>query len=191
VWSAHEEDQALLADTTLAGGLPVRDASGTRFGVYLNDATGSKMGVFLATQVALGQATCRKDKRPSYGVSVSLKNTAPADAATSLSDYVTGDGIYGVRPGNMKVVLSVYGAPGMQDLGVTRDGEVIDYHPATDSTYPVSAVGIELAPGETTVLHFNWLGERPDTASLIAQMTPGILVTETGIANVTCGSPLW
>ncbi|TFB95890.1 DUF4012 domain-containing protein [Cryobacterium sp. HLT2-28] len=191
VWSAHAEDQALLADTTLAGGLPVSDASGTRFGVYLNDATGSKMGVYLDTNVDLGQATCRNDKRPSYGVSVTLTNTAPADAATSLSDYVTGAGFYGVPPGNVKTVLSVYGAPGMQNLGVTRDGAVIDYHPATDATYPVSSLGIELAPGESAVLHFNWLGDRADSASLIAQMTPGIHTTETGVANVTCESPLW
>ena len=191
VWSAHEKDQALLADTTLAGGLPVSDASATRFGVYLNDATGSKMGVYLDTKVTLGQVTCRKDERPNYGVTLTLTNTAPADAATSLSGYVTGAGIYGVTPGNMKTVVSVYGVPGMQNLGVTRDGAVVSYHPATDTTYPVSALSVELAPGESTVLEFGWLGERADKSSLVARMTPGINQNETRLVDTSCESALW
>ncbi|TFC18201.1 DUF4012 domain-containing protein [Cryobacterium algoritolerans] len=191
VWSAHPEDQAVLADTTLAGGLPVSDATGTRFGVYLNDGTGAKMGMYLDTKVTLGQVTCRKDGRPNYGVTVTLTNTAPADAATSLSDYVTGAGVYGVAPGNVKTVVSVYGVPGMQNLGVTRDGAVVGYHPATDSSYPVSALSVELAPGESTVLEFGWLGERPDKSSLIAQMTPGINQNETRLVDSSCESALW
>jgi hypothetical protein len=191
VWNASAEDQAVLADTTLAGGLPVSDSETTRFGVYLNDATGAKMDTYLDVQVALGQVTCRKDARPNYGLSVTLKNTAPADAAIALPAYVTGGGGFGVTPGNVKTVLSVYGVPGMQNLGVTRDGAVVGYHPATDSTYPVSAVSVELAPGESAVLEFGWLGDKPDKSSLIAQMTPGINTNETRELDSSCESALW
>jgi hypothetical protein len=191
VWSAHDDDQAVLKDTTLAGGLPVSDEGATRFGVYMNDGTGAKMGAYLDSKVDLGQVTCRKDKRPSYGVSVTLSNTAPADAATALSDYVTGAGLYGVTPGNVRTVISVYGAPGMENLGMTRDGVAVAYHPATDSGYPVSATTVELVPGQTTVLHFRFLGPKPSTAELVAQMTPGIHMQETGVAGISCESPLW
>ncbi|MBC7761563.1 MAG: DUF4012 domain-containing protein, partial [Candidatus Saccharibacteria bacterium] len=80
LWSGHPAEQAVLADTTFAGGLPVSDAANKRFGVYLNDATGAKMGYFLAVKTAVGQANCRKDGRASYSVEVTLTNTAPSDA---------------------------------------------------------------------------------------------------------------
>lgn len=186
VWSAHEEDQVVLADTTLAGGLPVSDDDVMRFGVYLNDATGAKMDTYLDVGVAVGQATCRQDKRPSYGVEVTLINTAPADAGKSLPAYVTGGGHFGVKPGNVKTMVFVYGAPGMQNLGMTRDKEAVGYHPATDSTYPVSSIAVELAPGESTVLRFDWLGAEPFAGELKAQMTPVINLPETQKLRIAC-----
>lgn len=190
VWNADEEDQAVLADTTLAGGLPVSDTDTTRFGVYLNDATGAKMDTYLDVQIELGQATCRKDERPNYGVVVTLTNTAPVDAATSLPAYVTGGGAFGVAPGNVKTMVSVYGVPGMQNLGMTRDGAAVGFHPATDSTYPVSTVGVDLEPGESTVLHYAWLGEKPFTGELVAQATPGVNRNETRMMKTSCEFPL-
>ena len=191
IWSAREEDQAVLADTTLAGGLPVSDESASRLGVYLNDATGAKMGMYLRMQVATGQVTCRKDERPNYGMTLTLTNTAPADAATALSDYVTGAGNFGVMPGNVKTVVAAYGAPGMQNLGITRDGSVVGYHPATDSSHPVSAIEVELAPGESTVLHFGWLGLEPSSAPIVVQSTPVIHLNETRELDLGCKSALW
>ena len=191
VWSAHEGDQKLLAGTTLSGGLPVSDNNATRFGVYLNDATGAKMGMYLDMQVALGQVTCRKDKRSNYGVTVTLSNIAPTDAASTLSDYVTGGGVYGVAPGSVKTIVVVYGAPGMQNLGITKDDSIVPYHPATDSSYPVSAITVELAPGESTVLHFGWLGLEPSSAPIVAQLTPVIHLNKTRELDLGCESALW
>ena len=190
VWNADEADQAVLADTTLAGGLPISDDETTRFGVYLNDATGAKMDTYLDVQVELGRAVCRKDERPTYGVAVTLRNTAPVDAATSLPAYVTGGGAFGIAPGNVKTMVSVYGKPGMQNLGMTRDGVPVAYHPATDSTYPVSTAGVDLAPGESTVLRYEWLGDQPFTGALEAQVTPGINRNETRIMKMSCELPL-
>lgn len=187
VWSAHKDDQAVLADTTLAGGLPVSDGETKRFGVYLNDATGSKMDLYLEVKLGLGQVTCRQDGRPNYTVGVTLTNTAPKDAATALPEYVTGGGVFGVQPGNIKTVVSVYGAPGMENLGMTRDGKAVPYHPATDSTYPVSLLDVELKPGKTAVLQSNWLGAKPFTGKLVAQSTPFIKLNPVETIRPSCG----
>lgn len=186
VWSAHEEEQTVLADTTIAGGLPVSDSAEKNFGVYFNDGTGSKMDSYLDVKYAVGQATCRQDRRPTYGVDVTLTNTAPADAATSLPGYVTGGGSYGVPAGNIKTMVAAYGAPGMDNLGMTRDGAEIPYHPATDEGYPVSSLDVELAPGESTVLHFEWLGAEPFDGELFVQSTPLISLPETTVLKVEC-----
>ena len=172
VWSADEGEQKMLAGTTLQGELPTSTATTTRFGAYLNDATGAKMDVYLDVDLGVGQATCREDGRPIYRVEVALANTAPSDAAATLSDYVTGGGNNGVSPGNIKTIVSIYGAPDMQNLGMTRDGAAVGYQPAVDSTYPVSLIGVELAPGESTLLQFDWLGAGAFAGKTVIQTTP-------------------
>lgn len=189
VWSADKADQSVLAGTTLAGELPTSDAEATRFGVYLNDATGAKMGTYLDVKVGVGQSTCRNDKRPNYGVDVTLTNVLTPEKATSLPAYVSGEAHYGVPIGSVKTLVSVYGAPDMQNLGLTRDGTETGYHPATDSTYPVSQASVELAPGESTVLHYSWLGGAPSNGRLLAETTPVMRAHETSTITVDCPAP--
>lgn len=186
VFSTHEEDQAVLADTTIAGGLPVSTTDTKTLGVYFNDAGGTKMDTYLDVKMAAGQVTCRNDLRPEFGLDVTLTNTAPADAATSLPEYVVGDNSFGVPPGNVKTLVSVYGASDMQNLGVLRDGAEAPYHPATDATYPVSTIAVELAPGESTVLSFDWLGAEPFDGELAVQSTPIIHLPETETLDFSC-----
>ena len=186
VYSASEGEQALLADTTLAGGLPTSTPLEKNFGIYLNEAGGTKMDTYLDMALAVGQVSCRNDKRPEYGIEVVLTNTAPADAAASLSRYVTGGGMFGVSPGNIKTLISAYGSPELQNLGVTRDGVKAPYLPATDAGYQVSGITVELAPGESTVLRFGWLGAGPFVGSLSIQATPTVGLPAVEILKETC-----
>ncbi|WP_104083268.1 DUF4012 domain-containing protein [Cryobacterium sp. Y11] len=186
IWNADEAEQAVLAGTTLAGGRPVSDDKTNRFGLYLNDLTGAKMDFYLDVTSALGQRTCRKDLRPQYALEVTVTNTAPADAATTLPAYVTGRNISGVPLGNIKTMVSAYGTPEMYNLGVTRDGVDAPYTPGTDAMYPVSSIVVELAPGDSTVLRFDWLGPEPFTGELALRSTPLIELHETGSLNLRC-----
>jgi hypothetical protein len=186
IWSAGEEDQAILADTTLAGTLPISDGNAQRFGLYFNDATGAKMDTYLDVATRVGQMTCRNDERPNFAVEVTLTNTAPVDAATTLPVYVTGGGLYGVAPGNVKTIASVYGAPGLENLGMKQDGQEILYLPTTDEAYPVSAATVELAPGQSTVLRYDWLGLAPFHGEVELKMTPVIHRNETMKLEMHC-----
>ena len=186
IWSAHEEDQELLAGTTLTGDLPVSDASAERIGVYFNDATGAKMNTFLDTRIDLGEVTCRDDGRPCYAVDVTLTNTAPLDANVSLPGSVTGPGTYGVVRGNIKTIILVYGPPDSQNLGVTRGGESVLYHPASDSGYPVSQLAVELAPGETSTTRFYLIGADAEHGELEVVHTPVLNLLESQRVKVGC-----
>ncbi|TFD83898.1 DUF4012 domain-containing protein [Cryobacterium lactosi] len=186
VWSSSEGEQAILADTSLAGSLPISDDATQRFGLYLNDATGAKMGTYLDVNSSIGQVTCRNDRRPNYTVEVTLTNTAPADAATVLPRYVTGGGVFGVAPGNVKTIVSVYAAPDMQNLGLSQDGQPVPYLPASDDGYQVSAIAIELSPGQSTVLRYNWLGPQQFAGENELQMTPVIHRNETKKLDIGC-----
>ncbi|TFC24400.1 DUF4012 domain-containing protein [Cryobacterium sp. TMT1-3] len=186
VYNADPAEQAILHGTTLAGARPISDDMTNRFGLYLNDGTGAKMDLYLDVQTAIGQQTCRKDLRPQYALEVTLTNTAPADAATTLPAYVTGGGAFGVPLGNIKTMVSGYGTPEVQNLGLTRDGAEVPYHPAIDAGYAVSTIGIELAPGESTVLRFNWLGPKPFSGNLELRSTPLIALNETASLDFSC-----
>ncbi|MET0725308.1 MAG: DUF4012 domain-containing protein, partial [Leifsonia sp.] len=122
VWNADVEEQAVLAGTTIAGGLPESTDAEQAFGVYLNDMTGSKMDPYLDVQFGAATVTCRNDGLPNYEIVVKLTNTAPADAATSLPTYVTGGGEYGTPPGSIRTSVHVYSAQGTYNLGVMLNG---------------------------------------------------------------------
>ena len=186
VWNADEVDQEVLADTTLAGSLPVSDAATQRFGLFLNDATGAKMDTYLDVAPSVGKITCRNDTRPNYSVEVKFTNNAPADAGTSLPRYVTGSGTYGVIPGNIKTIASVYAAPELQNLGLTVDGQDVPFLPATDDGYQVSSVTLELAPGQSAVVRYNWLGSQAATDEIELRSTPVIHRNETNKLEMAC-----
>ncbi|MHA7987745.1 DUF4012 domain-containing protein [Rathayibacter sp. CAU 1779] len=159
VWSAHPEEQTSLAQTSLAGGLPTSTDGSQRFGVYLNDATGAKMDYYLRATVAVGRALCRADGKPNIAVAVTLTNTAPKDAATSLPAYVTGGGAFGVAPGNVATQIAVYAPPQAAWLGTTVGGENVTAKAAVDDGRSVSRYTMLLAPGESKTVRFDFLAD--------------------------------
>jgi hypothetical protein len=190
IWSSHEEDQAVLSDSTLSGALPVSDDETQAFGLYFNDATAAKMDPYLKIDVATAQAVCRNDRLPNYSIRVTLTNTAPADAAAVLPAYVTGDGGSGVPPGGIRTNVALYGAPGTFNLGVLRDGQAAQYHPASDSGYTLSKLQVELAPGESTVLDFQFLGGDAQPKKMVVEHTPLVYSLETSNVDLGCENAL-
>lgn len=190
LWSAHPDDQTVLETTTLAGGLPVSTDQNALFGVYLNDSTGAKMDYYLETAVAVGQAVCRNDGLVTAAAEVTLTSTAPSDAGTALPAYVTGDGIYGVPPGNTSTIVSVYGPPGAINLGATSSAEGFRMLTTMDTGYPVTRFQIELAPGETRTAAVSMLLPADFDGQVDVVMTPGVNAPVTQRLASTCGLPL-
>ncbi|MFP3345648.1 hypothetical protein R0J87_24505, partial [Halomonas sp. SIMBA_159] len=75
------------------GALPDDDIQ-THVGILVNDTTGGKMDFYADADITTSIGTC--DGEPTTQVTVTWKNDAPTDAATSLPAYVTADGLYGV-----------------------------------------------------------------------------------------------
>lgn len=190
IWSGNGDEQKSLEQTTLAGGLPVSSATAQRFGVYLNDRTMAKMDYYLHTSVGLGQATCRADKRPTYAVSVTVKSTAPADAASALPAYVLGGEGAGVPLGSISTAVSVYAPAGSTLVGAVSDGKQYAVNWGTVGGHPVGQVSIVLAPGQATTVQLQFLGKSAFSGELSAQTTPGVHVTETRRLDFNCESAL-
>jgi hypothetical protein len=188
VWSSAPAEQAILDGTTLNGDL-TQNGGQDRYGVYVNDATGSKMGAYLNYRLATADTTCRNDGRPFHDVELTVTSTAPADAATSLPAYVTGNGQFGVTPGNTRIIISFYGAADSQFVGIMREGETIPSQTAQDFGLPVTLTTVELAPGESTTLHVRFLAPEDFTTRSVTEMTPGVHEIETETLRFSCEFP--
>ncbi|WIE76146.1 DUF4012 domain-containing protein [Curtobacterium sp. MCSS17_007] len=190
LWSADEGEERLIAGTALAGELPTVSPDTRQFGVYLNDGTGSKMDYYLEKTVSVGSSVCRKDGRPTSAVEVTITNTAPADAATSLPEYVTGGGAFGTEPGKIKTLIAVYAPTDAVFLGASKDGQGVGVQTLTDDGHPVAQLQTLLAPGESVTFRVAWLGEaKYAKASTDAISTPGVEQTKALPLRFDCANP--
>ncbi|QNE35184.1 DUF4012 domain-containing protein [Leifsonia shinshuensis] len=175
IWSSRPAEQRVLADTTLAGGLPVSTPDNAALGVYFNDATGGKMDYYLGSSVSAGAKVCRADGRVTSRVEVTLSNRAPANAATTLSDYVTGGDLFGVARGSILTRIAFYGPQGGLLGGVRSGGAGLPSVTGSDGGRPVAVVEVELTPGESKTVDVEFLGT--------AQKRPGVTVAVTPTLN--------
>src|SRR5690606_39099554 len=79
-----------------------QDAGTTDFGVFVTDGTGSKMDFYATLDAAATWCSAEEAH-----LAVTIGNTAPRNAA-ELPWYITGGGVYGVTPGDIKTVAYIY-----------------------------------------------------------------------------------
>jgi len=187
-WSAHPDEQSVLATTALAGPAARQQAAGRHaYAVYLNDTTGGKMDTFLDVDFSTGVGACREDHRRTVEVTVTLTNTAPTDAGRRFPPLMTGGGNFGIPAGHIGTTVAV-SAPARAFIGgVAVDGELAGQVDAEDAGFPVSAYSVDLAPGETTTLAFRFIA--PDTTDITPTVlhTPLIVEPSIGTHTVDCG----
>lgn len=148
IWSADADEQSVLQGIGLTGELPQSTAGRAMWGVYLNDSTGAKMDYYLQNAISLGAAVCRQDERPTYQLTTRLESTAPADAATSLPAYVTGDGAFGVPAGTIRTNTFMYAPAGSVIYDVRVNGASTPFALSEHEGLPVAALTVDLQPNE-------------------------------------------
>lgn len=183
LWNADPEEQAVLDDTTLQGTLGSTDPAVTDFGVFVNDGTSSKMDYYM--ELSSDAGWCEAGRA---GLSVTLRNNAPADAA-SLPDYITGAGKHGIPAGEVETVTYVY-LPENATLissSTSGDGTSPGYGGGTDAGRQVVSWRTQLAPGEQLTLQLRV--ETPQTDRIVTRMTPTVNTEGATFLASSCGSP--
>ncbi|MBD7952467.1 MULTISPECIES: DUF4012 domain-containing protein [Oerskovia] len=153
VWSSHEDEQSMLADTVVSGDISSSDRAADTVGVFFNDATAGKMSYYLDSAVQHVSSECTASGRADT-FQVDLTSTAPADAATDLPWYVTGGGISGTPPGSIRTDLFLYPPRGGRILNVTADGTLAGSEVVENQGRAVATLPRELAPGQSTSVTF-------------------------------------
>ncbi|WP_223625959.1 DUF4012 domain-containing protein [Microbacterium sp. EST19A] len=186
IWSAHEDEEAVLAGSALGGTIPEDSADATYVGVLMNDATGAKMDYYTRASITTAVGTCQG--KATTQVRVTWTNTAPADAATSLPPYVTGDGVYGVAPGSVGTLIAVYGPEGSTPSHIDRDGAEEGVQTTTLGDRSVVQHDVLLAPGESTTITVEFQGEGAGERLTDALVTPLIEAPKISREELRCGS---
>jgi hypothetical protein len=146
LWSAHPDEQATLAETTIGAAFLSGDFPDA-VGVFLNDGTAGKLGYYLTTKVTVEELGC-SGADPTATVRLDLSYDPPDDLA-SLPVYVTGSSAAGLPVGVLATNVTVYlpvGSP-RQDLRL-GDGYV-GGKTATMAGRDVEVVTSLLEPGES------------------------------------------
>jgi hypothetical protein len=171
LWSAADEEQSIIRNYPLSGSIAGPSVPAAQFGVYFNDGTGAKMDYYVKRTVQLIKE-CPKDGYEQTTVRVTSTNTAPADAATSLPAYVTGDGVFGVPPGSVQTNIVAYGPVQAQVETAKLDGQKTEFAPYFHANRPVGVLAIRLAPGESKTVDFAF-------GKIVQHTEPNVVVTPT------------
>lgn len=188
LWSSRQNEQEIIADTSLAGSVHGVDSGGATFGLYFNDGTGAKMDYYLTRKVQL-QQSCRPEGYSSYTVTVDVTNHAPLDAASVLPAYVTGGGKYGVELGHIRTNYVFYGPAQAFVESASLNGNQISMGSGKHGQRPVGTVSVELGPGETGTLELTFSHVVQDSQPQL-QVTPSIQPSSeviTPFESAACG----
>ncbi|MDQ0824593.1 hypothetical protein QFZ60_000766 [Arthrobacter sp. B2I5] len=171
VWSANASEQSVIANYPLSGSVSGPSVSPAQFGVYFNDGTGAKMDYYIKRTVQLVQE-CPADGYEQTRVRITSTNTAPADAATSLPEYVTGGGAFGVPQGIVQTNIVAYGPVQANVESATDEGQKIPFAPYIHANRPVGVVAQQLAPSESKTVEFTF-------GKIVQHTEPNVVVTPT------------
>ncbi|MET4134192.1 DUF4012 domain-containing protein [Pseudarthrobacter sp. PvP090] len=171
VWSSADQEQSVIAKYPLSGSIAGQSVAPAQFGVYFNDGTGAKMDYLVKRTVQLLKK-CVVDGYEQTAVRITSTNTAPANAATSLPPYVTGDGAFGVPAGTVQTNVIAYGPVQANVETATVDGEKSDFAAHHHANRPLGMVTVTLPPGQSSTVELTF-------GKIVQHTEPNVVVTPT------------
>lgn len=171
LWSGTAEEQSVITKYPVGGSISGPSVAPAQFGVYFNDGTGAKMDYYVKRTVQLVKK-CDKDGYEQATVRITSTSTAPADAANSLSPYVTGAGAFGVPAGSVRTNVIAYGPVQSNVETAHVDGKKTDFAAHRHANRPVGAVTVTLAPGQSSTVELTF-------GKIVQHVEPSVVVTPT------------
>lgn len=171
---SFQSEQQGLAGSEVAGEIVTDPTAAPQVGFYLNDGTGAKMSYYLRYDVQVDATSCNGGKQGLTG-HARLVSDAPLDAA-SLPDYVTGAGVYDVKPGSQFVLVELYGPVGGEISKVQLNDKTIKGFPPVQSDgRGVSTVALDLKPRQVVDLTWQMTTGRQNSGDVQVGVTPSVV----------------
>lgn len=173
VHSFDAAEQEVLSGSEVAGELATGRAEQPEVTVALNDSTGAKMSYFLRYDVRVEATSCG-DGVQSYVGSAVLESTAPADAASTLPDYVTGGGLLGADPGTQFVNVQMFAPAGGSVTDLRVNSSRIESAVVDQDGRSVDTLAVQLEPGQKVRVGWRMTSGPDQVGATKVSVTPGI-----------------
>lgn len=170
IWSAHEEEQDLLAASSLGGALPHDDDHDVHVGVLLNDRTGAPLDAYAAATITTAFGVC--DGTPATQIRVTWTSAVPEEVAASAVAPEGG------APGDLRTLIAIYGPQGASARGGLT---------TTLDRRPVVQQDITIAPGESGTATATFTGAGSSDPLTRLHHTPMLEDPEILRADIDCG----
>jgi len=184
VWSAHPDEEATLAVTSLGSGF-LSGADDAAAGVFLDDGSAGKLDYFLTSTVTVEAPGCRepgaKGAAPAV-VRLDLAYDPPADIA-QYPRYVTGYSSTDLPKGVLQTNITVYSPVGGSIVEQRSGDAFVGGLDATEGRRQVSVLTSRLQPGEHVTYRFT---VPVVTGPLVVWTTPTL--TAPGIVRSECAA---
>jgi hypothetical protein len=180
LWSAHPEEQRILAPTALAGGLETGVTEDPQVGVYFNAALPYKLDYYLDYDTSVSSTRC-VNGRQELKVTVDLSSRVPP-TFKKLSQYVAPD-VPQFKRGSIVTTMYFFAPVGGSVQQLTVDGEKQEFAPQRLESRPVFARTVAIKPGRSSTVTVDVLAGRGQTGTPDLRVTPG--VRSTGIGTVS------
>jgi hypothetical protein len=180
VWSAHDDEEAQIADTAVSGSLQGKSGDRPQIGMYINDSTAGKMDYYLQYRSTAAAVDCRKGGAQDIRATMALTSTMPTDFR-SLSIWILGSGQFAAQ-GQIAFNLRVYAPYGGEITGLTVDGE---QHSVTADKHhgrQVALLPITLSPGQKMTVSADIRTAPGQSGDGSLTFTPGMVPAPNGVS---------
>lgn len=146
IWSAHEDEQAVLEPTSV-GAAFLRGPFATTVGVFLNDSTAGKLDYYLSTSLEVVASDCTAGSGTAT-LRLTLSYQPPAGIEDS-SDYLRGPGLAEVPPGDVATSILIAVGRGDEVGPITEDGTAVGGRSLVQSDRGTQTLTSRLSPGQS------------------------------------------
>lgn len=188
-WSGVESEQATLRELGLPGEVPVSDETEDRVGIYFQDGVGAKLDYYLVPSVQLSSGMCRTDGLTSFRASVALQYDLDPAAVSTLPPAVVGNWkIEKLPKGRQRVIVLLYAAPNSVIQSVAVNGQPVAFQALHDTVFPVAKAVVEMDPGQTGTVTFDYVSTSAGNVPYSAQVTPTAKATTITTVPLDCAT---
>jgi hypothetical protein len=178
LWSAHDDEQAMLEGTAVSGSL-VDGSNRPQVGMYINDTTAGKMDYYLQYRSTASAVDCRQGGAQDLRATLAMTSMMPADFR-SLSSWILGTGEYAAQ-GTIAFNLRIYAPVGGEITGLTVDGQSHSVTADKHKGRQVALLPVTLAPGQKSTVAADIRTAKGQSGDGIFSYTPGMVPAPNGV----------
>jgi hypothetical protein len=178
IWSAHDDEQAVLQGTAVSGALVGKSGAHPQVGMYINDATAGKMDYYLQYRSTASAVDCRHGGAQDLRATLALTSTMPADFS-SLSPWILGTGQFAAQ-GTIAFNLRIYAPYDGEITGLTVDGQGHSVTSDKHNGRQVAFLPVTLAPGQKMTVTADIRTAKGQSGDGVFSYTPGMVPAANG-----------